>query len=300
LAPSPRTDRRRGGAGAHPRRAPALVAAAALLIAADAYAGEAPRLAFSRHDEPVTTRDLDALKGVAPVEEVRVHEPYELRTARFAALPFDQVLDAIYTPSWRDEEELLFTCSDGYQPTVPVARFLGHRAWLAFDRVDRAGFAIEKRESGELREVALGPFYLIWDNLEDATIRQESDYGWPYQLVGVDLIRSRDRFPKMTPPADAPAEVLAGFGAFRVHCSKCHRVHGEGGQIGPELASAASPLAHRDPDWLRTWIVDPKRILPEARMPALNPSLPDRERVVKEILAYLHAMRPEPEPVEGR
>jgi mono/diheme cytochrome c family protein len=219
-----------------------------------------------------------------------VFEPYEAQEVDFVALPFAAVLDAVYGSGWRREEELLFTCSDGYQPTVPVQRAIDHRAWLAFERKGQ-GFTIRKSEAGELRTVALGPFYLIWENLDDAQVRQEADYGWPYQLVGVDLIRTRDRFPGMLPPADASSAALAGFRGFRVHCSKCHKVNGEGGSIGPELVAAASPLAHRDRAYLRRWIEDPAKIQPNARMPALNPALPDRARAIDEILAYLEAMR---------
>jgi mono/diheme cytochrome c family protein len=209
----------------------------------------------------------------------------------FRALPFAKVLDAVYSPSWREEEEVLFTCRDGYQPTVPVRRILEHRAWLAYDRVGAESFGIRKRESGEHKWIDLGPFYLVWENLDDPKIRLESDYGWPYQLVGVDLIRAADRYPDLTPPEGSSREVLDGFAAFRVHCSKCHALNGEGGSIGPELNAPASPLALRDRAWLRTWIEDPSRIRPDARMPALNPDLPDREHTVDSILAYLDAMR---------
>ncbi len=250
----------------------------------------ASELSFSRHSERVATRDLEWLRQRVEPSTVRVHEPYESREVVFAALPFDRVLDALYTPSWRNEEELLFTCSDGYQPTIPVERVRSHRAWLAFDRADHSDFSIQKLESGSVRRVELGPFYLVWENLDDAQVRQEADYGWPYQVVGVDLIRSLDRFPKMKPPADSLAAVLAGFAAFRVHCSRCHKLNGEGGSIGPELNAASSPLEYRDRDWLRSWIEDPSRIRPEARMPRLNPNLPNRARTVDEILAYLDAM----------
>jgi mono/diheme cytochrome c family protein len=250
----------------------------------------ASELSFSRHSERVATRDLEWLRQRVEPSTVRVHEPYESREVVFAALPFDRVLDALYTPSWRNEEELLFTCSDGYQPTIPVERVRSHRAWLAFDRADQADFSIQKLESGSVRRIELGPFYLVWENLDDAQVRQEADYGWPYQVVGVDLIRSLDRFPKMTPPSDSLAAVLAGFAAFRVHCSRCHKLNGEGGSIGPELNAASSPLEYRDRDWLRSWIEDPSRIRPEARMPRLNPNLPNRARTVDEILAYLDAM----------
>jgi mono/diheme cytochrome c family protein len=261
-----------------------------VLLAGFVHPAQARELAFSRRGEPVATRSLDALRAAVPPATVRVHEPYEAHEVAFSALPFDRVLDAIYTPTWRDEEELLFTCSDGYQPTIPVKRVLSHRAWLAFDRVGPGGFTIRKRESGEVRQIELGPFYLVWENLHDAQVRQEADYGWPYQLVGIDLIRSRDHFPRMAPPPGASAQVLDGFAAYRVHCSKCHKLNGEGGSLGPELNSAVSPLKVRDPTWLRTWIEDPSRIRLDARMPPLNPSLPDRGRTVDAILAYLEAM----------
>lgn len=267
---------------------------ATLLLAPAAGAGAAAdpahALAFARRSEPVATRDLGWLREVAPPAAVRVHEPYESREMVFEALPFDRVLDAVYTRAWRAEEELLFTCRDGYQPTVPVARVLAHRAWLAFARADRADFSIDKTESGRVQRIDLGPFYLVWENLDDAAIRQEADYGWPYQLVGIDLIRSRDHFPRMTPPPGASPEVRAGFAAFRIHCSRCHPLNGEGGRIGPELNGPAPLVEIRDGDFLRAWIEDPARIRPGSRMPPLNPALPERARTLDAIIAYLRAM----------
>ncbi len=290
MGPWPRTEARRRAA----RWSVALASAAWLALApppGDAAEGPVAELAFARHARPVARHDRAALERLAEAATVRVLEPYEGREVAFRALPFDGVLDAIYGPDWRAEEELLFTCRDGYQPTVPVARVLAHRAWLAFDRADQPGFAIRKRESGEHKRVELGPFYLVWENLDDPKIRQEWDYGWPYQLVGVDLIRAAERYPKLAPPEDASASVREGFAAFRIHCSKCHALNGEGGRIGPELNAASSPVEYRDRDWLRDWIEDPSRIRPDARMPALNPELPDRGRTVDAILDYLEAMR---------
>ena len=264
-----------------------------------ASAADAPvELRFARHGEPVAALALDALREAVPPGEVRVFEPYEQREVVFRALPFAALLDTIYGDAWRSEEELLFTCSDGYQPSLPVARVLAHRAWLAFGRADRPSFHVRKHESGRDQQVDVGPFYLVWENLDDPLVRQEWDYGWPYQLVGVDLIRTRERFPAIFPPDDASPEVRAGFEAFRVHCIKCHQLNGEGGEIGPPLSAAANPLAHRERDWLRTWIEDPKRISPETRMPALNPDLPDRARTVDHILAYLEVMLAAPASAE--
>jgi mono/diheme cytochrome c family protein len=257
-------------------------------MAEDTAARQALR--FSRGGEPVAEKTIDWMREVAPASVIRVHEPYESREIPFEALPLEPLLDAVYGPSWREAEEILLSCSDGYAPTVPVARVIEHRPWLAFARADQPGFSVEKRESGELKTISLTPFYLVWENLDDAVVRQEADYGWPYQLVAIDLIRARERFPKMAPPEGSSPEVMKGFAAFRIHCSKCHTLNGEGGTIGPELNAANSPVEYRDPAWLRGWIEDPSQARPDARMPALNPALPDRAAVVDQILAYLAAM----------
>jgi cytochrome c2 len=259
----------------------------ALVAVADS---ETPGLSFARHGEPVAMATLESLRERFPASRVRVREPYETSEVSFEAFSLAVVLDAIYSPSWRDEEELLFTCSDGYQPTVPVRRVLKHKAWLAFDRVDDAEFSIVKLESGQKKRIELGPFYLIWENLDDAQVRQEGDYGWPYQLVGVDLIRTVDRFARMLPPVGAVDEVHDGFAAFRVHCSRCHTINGEGGRIGPELNALVSVVELRDAAWLRRWLDDPSQIAPESRMPRLNPALPNRERTLSAIISYLEAM----------
>lgn len=247
-------------------------------------------IAFSRHSEPVATRDVAWLRSAVPVRAVRVIDPYEAGEVEFDAFAFDAVLDAIYRRGWRDEEELLFRCRDGYQPTIPVERVIEHRAWLAFARRDRADFTIRKRESGSVKQIELAPFYLVWENLDDATLRTEGDYGWPYQLVAVELIRARDHFPKMAPPLSAPPAVQAGFAAFRAHCSRCHTLNGEGGAIGPELNGPIPTARSRDAIWLRRWIDDPSRVLPTARMPRINPALPERERAIDEIIRYLQTM----------
>jgi mono/diheme cytochrome c family protein len=267
-----------------------VIAALAWIVAAVSAGAET--LEFRRHGQPVATRTLADLRAIAPAETVRVLEPYEEREASFRALPLAAVLDAVYGASWRTEDELLFTCRDGYQPTVPVARVLAHRAWLAFERPGAPAFTIRKFESGRRQDVSIAPFYLIWDNVNDARVRAEGDYGWPYQLVGVELIRSRERFPNMAPPASAPAEVQRGFAAFRIHCSRCHTVNGEGGRVGPELNAPDRAAGRREPGWLRLWISDPNRVAPGTRMEPLNPALPDRDAVIASIIAYLQAIAP--------
>lgn len=267
------------------------------LLSLGADAGAPDELRFALHSEAVAVVDVAGLKEAVSSRTIRVFDPYEERVVAFEAFPFAGVLDFIYSSSWRSEEEILFTCSDGYQPTVPVQRVVDHEAWLAFDRTDAVSFSIDKFESGAQRRVMLAPYYLVWENIDDDAIRSEGDYGWPYQLVGVDLIRSGDRFPRMLPPDGASERELAGFAAFRMHCSRCHAVNGDGGTIGPDLNIPVNPVEHREKEWLRRWIDDPSAILATTRMPRLNPALPERDETIENILAYLGAMsRAKPTP----
>ena len=233
---------------------------------------------------------MEALLETLNPQEVTVMDPYEKEPAQFLAFDLSEVLDAVYSPSWHDEEEIVFTCLDGYQPVIPVARVKAHSAWLAFKRTDQGHFTILKKESGEHKTIELAPYYVVWENLDDSQILMEADYGWPYQLVGMDLVRSEDRFKAMTPSREAPAQVQAGFAAFRIHCIHCHKINGVGGQIGPELNGGVRPAALRESAWLRQWISTPDSTKPNTRMPALNPALPNRDETMDALIAYLQFM----------
>ncbi|MGB3051013.1 MAG: c-type cytochrome [Polyangiales bacterium] len=247
-------------------------------------------LDFLVESKPVKSLTVEQMKKNLEPLRLEVFEPYEHANVVFTALPLERVLDEAYGPAWRTREAILFSCRDGYEPTIPVRRVLDHRAFLAIDRPGDVGFTILKDEEGTTRRIELSPFYVIWENLDNARVRTEGDYGWPYQVVRIDLVSFRSRFQEMAPPANSDAQVLAGFDAFVAHCSKCHTINGHGGTIGPELNYPANPIEYMKDEWLRKWIDDPTRMRRAPRMPPLNPDLPDRARIIDEIVAYLGAM----------
>ncbi len=247
-------------------------------------------LAFMIGSQTVASLPLGELKRRIEPRTVTVFEPYERATVAFEAIPLEAVLDEAYGPSWRDHEALLFTCRDGYQPTIPVKRVLKHEAFVAFARPGDDGFTVLKDEEGTKRRVPLEPAYVIWKNLDDARILSEGDYGWPYQVTQIELVTFRSRFAEMAPPEDASAKARAGFEVFTAHCSKCHAVNGHGGTVGPELNYPASPTEYMKADWLRRWIDDPTSMRQAPRMPPLNRQLPHRAELIEEIVAYLEEM----------
>lgn len=223
-------------------------------------------------------------------ERVRVFDPYERSEVELEAFPMNAVLDATFGERWRQRDELLMTCLDGFQPSVPVQRFLDHRAWLAFRRLDRRTFDLTKHDVTPPAHVDLAPYYLVWSNLDDPRIRAEGDLGWPYQLVAVELTDFEARFPRLVPPAGASEPARQGFLAFRSYCSPCHSVNGDGGRVGPELNYPMNVTQYWQPAMLRRWILDPSSIRSRAAMPSVAPDLPDREAMVDTVIAYLAAM----------
>jgi hypothetical protein len=77
----------------------------------------------------------------------------------------------------------------------------------------------------------------------------------------------------LAPPAGASAAAQRGFGAWRVHCQKCHMLNGDGGEIGPELNWPMNVTEYWQPNMLKRWVLDPASMRLPAKMPPINPAL---------------------------
>ncbi len=97
-------------------------------------------------------------------------------------------------------------------------------------------------------------------SLADARLTQRLTEVWGVVRVGESDHRSAiDRFRgQMTPTAVAGANLQDGRQTFQQLCAPCHRLHGVGGEIGPDLTgSGRSNL-----DYLLENIVDPNAVVP--------------------------------------
>jgi len=70
----------------------------------------------------------------------------------------------------------------------------------------------------------------------------------------------------------------------RLQCSGCHRIHGTGGAVGPDLSFVGDV---RDADWLTRHFKDPQAVVPGSIMPKFN--LSDKE--LRDLTAYMLSLK---------
>jgi cytochrome c2 len=267
--------------------------ASAIVLSAGAASASASAsttaIQFRDHGKAVKSLSLEELKSAVPPQEVRVYEPHEKIEIEFRALPLAAVLDHVYGgPAWRKAGEVFFVCADGYKDPVSVERIAKHKAWLAFARKDKPSFTLHEKDIKQDKDLA--HLFLVWDTLGDAESRALGGQGWPFQIVGIDLIEFADRFPGLVPPKGASASARRGFELFAKACVSCHALNGVGSKIGPELNSPVSVTTYFKEDWLKKWIASPSALRAGTSMPAPFPPGPGRAQQVDDVVAYLKAM----------
>ncbi|WP_256996470.1 c-type cytochrome [Methylococcus capsulatus] len=226
-------------------------------------------------------------------QTVEVVEPHmsrpghELRVA-YRGFEMSGLLDRLFGDRWKATgTEVVFFARDGYRSSTDSRRFVPGSAWLAFGRADSKPFTVDNPGQHETG-VSLGPYYLVWDNLRDSAARAQGAYGWPYQVVRIDLATPADY--AAARPQDSDPVAVEGFEQVRKYCLTCHQVAGIGGGKFPgDLRQIAGPLSDRA---LKTWITEPQKMHPGTTMPPLNALLPEaeRDRATDAIIRYLRMM----------
>lgn len=244
---------------------------------------------FKNENKTVKILRLDALDTLVTASSLMIFEAHEKRERVYQVYPARQLFDHIFGKKWKTAEEIVFLCEDGYQPSIPVAKFLTYDAYFAFASADDSPFrltnVLQNNES-----VSLGPLYLIWDNLKSTALLEKGASDMPYQIKVIELTSFASRFPALFPPADVSQAVQQGFLHFRKHCIACHTINGQGGGKAPELNYPVSVTEYIQPDYLKRWIDDPSGIRYNTAMPALAAETPERDKIIEEIIAYLKAM----------
>ncbi len=216
-------------------------------------------------------------------ERVTVQDPHEGRAIVVEGIPARALFDAAYGPAWRSAEEIDATCVDGFRPAIAVRTFLEHEGYVAFARPGERDFSVQESAA---KRTPVGPYYLVW---KKGAGDDPPEPNWPYQVVGLDVTDAATRQLAVALPEGAGALAMEGAERFRTFCLPCHTVNGEGGGVGPELNYPRSVTEYMAGPTLRQWMVDPRLVRWNAKMP---PPLPPeaREHAIDTIVAYLSAM----------
>lgn len=250
--------------------------------------GSSLALDFKIKGKPLQSFDQKSLERNKNASSTAIFEPHMDQVITYVGIPFNDLMDEAVGKSWRLEEEILFTCSDGYQSSIPVSKFKRFKAWLVWSRKDGKTFEISNKfQSNE--KVYLGPYYLVWENQKEPELLEGGGTDFPYQIVAIDLISFKDKFPKIAPPAKSAPSVQEGFLLYRKYCLSCHSLDGEGGQKAPDL-KLVNPFKRMSLAELRRWILSPQSVKPGTLMPPFGPKLPDRETKADALIEYLKVM----------
>jgi mono/diheme cytochrome c family protein len=225
---------------------------------------------------------------------VTVVEPHESDPARqthvtYLAVPANKVLDRLFGHDWQSpDNDVVFFATDGYQFAASSERFMRYRAYFAYARADGKPFTLVNNK-GERTE--LGPYYLIWDNIDEPTLIRQGAYGWPYEVVRVEL-RPVSAYAALLPES-ASRQARDGFALFKEYCLNCHQVAGIGGEKWP-ADLRASLCALTNPE-LEALIDSPGDDLQKGGMPPLDRQLQGagRRQTIDLIMAYLRVLQPE-------
>jgi mono/diheme cytochrome c family protein len=232
----------------------------------------------------------------APPQTIRVIEPHlsvrgEPPVQRsYLGYPAAQVLRHLLGADWNRSptQDIEFRALDGFVARIPAQRFADYRAHLVFALADgKVPFTVDNKAQGE-KNVPLGPYYLVWDNLAAPELLAEGAALWPYQVAQISLSQALPA--ALLPPGINSEQWREHAALAQKFCLSCHQINGFGGDKMPlNLAVRAKLLDDRT--W-RVWLLTPQAFKPGTSMPALPETMAaaEREAIAAKLHSYLKAL----------
>lgn len=227
-----------------------------------------------------------------PAQTVEVVEPHMSTPDRetkvvYVGWPATAVLDHLFGTSWRVQGlDVEFRALDGYVSHIPSERFEAYRAYLVYARQDGRAFTVDNPAQNE-KDVPLGPYYLVWDNVRSPDLRPLGASYWPYQVYAIDV---SDAGLSALLPGRMTDDYTKDAASTRTYCLSCHKINGYGGDKWPvDLAQQAKMMTAAA---FETWVLTPDAVKPGTTMPPLAEALPERDRkeLAQRIFTYLNAL----------
>lgn len=235
------------------------------------------------HPKVSQTFSLKDLKEKLAIFTITIDDPVYKKKKSFDGFLLTDVLKLL-GPMPQDADELIFRSRDGYSPSLPLTKAQAQRAIIAF-REHGAGPAWEKVQQGKAW-VSPAPYYLVWE----AGAALGNTYPWPYQLVKIEVVSFKEKYPKVFPDkAKRDSAVMRGFVHFKTECMTCHSINLQGGDLGPELNIPKNITEYWDKDVLKQFIRNASSFREKSKMPKFTDKLTESD--VAEIVEYLEHMK---------
>lgn len=231
--------------------------------------------------------ELERLLAESPVE-IEVVEPHLIDGKNqphvvYLGYSVEKVFRVIFGVEWKTAAtNIEFRALDGYVSRIPTERFDQHHAYLVFAKSNAREFKMNNLMQHE-RDVALGPYYLVWDNIHHSELITVGGTYWPYQVN--EILMSQSSAQGLVPGEKShhPLEL-------EKYCLSCHQVNGFGGsKTSFDLAEQTKILGEEK---FLAWVLNPSSIRPDTKMPAINEHIPETERraIAKKLFEYLNEL----------
>ena len=261
-----------------------------VLCSVGAFATDPPTLTLRKNDQVIKILTISELLQIKNGSvSVTVDNPTDSKEHTYDGISLPVLLERFFGNTWETFDLVKFITVDGYQPVIPTKKIIAGSCVISTGEKGYPGFRKLKRKNGET--IDPGPFYLVWENIRDKGIREDSWLSWPWQITGIELTSFFREFPRSAPPTLSGESANEGFLAFRQHCIKCHTINGDGGHIGPELNYPVSVTEYWKEEWLIRFIEDPQSIRANSKMIPFYRDVKNRQTVISSIVTYLKAMK---------
>lgn len=259
-----------------------------LLLYLIGFSAHSATLSFLDNGHLVKTMAIEELVRGSELITLAVNNPTDSISKNYQGFGLNLLLNAVFNSEWQGRDAIKFTALDGYQSIIPVQAIIKHQGLIAIGENGVSRFTPLLRKNTET--VDPGPFYLVWENIQDNAAQTDPWLSWPWQLTSIELTSFEREYPQSTPPASSPESVKNGFLGFRQHCMKCHAINGNGGTMGPELNYPVSVTEYWQPAWLTKFIADPQSVRANSKMIAFEGNSDHREALIADIIEYLKVM----------
>jgi hypothetical protein len=222
---------------------------------------------------------------------IKVFEPHLSVDGRkvvveYVGFPIHIVLSKIFGTGWQASNgNFDFRAMDGYVSSISPQLLEKYKPLLVFCRKDGQAFTVDNPRQHE-KNVPLGPYYLVWDNISNEALLKDEAYHWPYQ---VNEIVANTAFPSALIPNKSGHNHAKQIKLAQKYCLTCHQINGTGGsKFVRDLVTSTKEMQRLQ---FMQWVTSPEKVKPGTSMPPLNTELPAAERndIASQLYDYLIA-----------